>query len=177
MGQGLALSPILSALYISPVFHILEKCLKNLKIPIFILSFVDDSLFIAQSKSFIVSNSHLFCSYNVILSILDKFGLILEHRKMKFFHFSRAQGTFNPPSLDLLTLGGPVLKPKDTWKYLDFIFNRKLLFYQHIDFYMNKVISTVKCMKILGNSTWGFIPQQKQLLYRSCILPITLYGF
>ena len=42
VGQGLALSPILSALYISPVLYIFEKYLKTLKIPIFFLSFVDN---------------------------------------------------------------------------------------------------------------------------------------
>jgi len=90
VGQGSALSPILSALYISPVFHILEKCLKNLKIPVSILSFIDDGLFIAQSKSLTVSNSLLFYSYNIVSSILDKFGLILEHEKTEVFHFSKA---------------------------------------------------------------------------------------
>jgi len=44
--QGSALSPILSAFYLSPFLYILENCLKNLKIPISILSFVDDNLFI-----------------------------------------------------------------------------------------------------------------------------------
>ena len=32
-------------------------------------------------------------------------------------------------------------------------------------------------MKILGNSICSLVFQQKRLLYRSCILPITLYGF
>ena len=32
-------------------------------------------------------------------------------------------------------------------------------------------------MKILGNSVCGLIPYQKHLLYKSCIIPITLYGF
>jgi len=32
-------------------------------------------------------------------------------------------------------------------------------------------------MKILGNSTRGLNPLQKCLLYRSCALPIALYGF
>ena len=49
-------------------------------------------------------------------------------------------------------ISGPILKPKDTWRYLGFIFDRKLLFHQHINFYANKAVSTVKCMKILGNS-------------------------
>ena len=51
VGQDSALFPILSALYLSPIIHILEKQLKILKIPIFILSFVDNRLLIVQSKS------------------------------------------------------------------------------------------------------------------------------
>ena len=63
------------------------------------------------------------------------------------------------------------------WKYLGFIFNRKLLFHQHINFYSNKVMSTVKYMKILSNSNRSINPTQKCLLYRTCVLPIVLYGF
>ena len=47
VGQGSALSPILSALYLSPFLYIIENHLKNLKIPISIISFVDDGLFIS----------------------------------------------------------------------------------------------------------------------------------
>jgi len=47
VGQGLALSPILSALYIVPILHILENHLKILNIPVSILSFVDDGLLVA----------------------------------------------------------------------------------------------------------------------------------
>jgi len=45
--QESSLSPILSALYLSPIFLSLENCLKILKIPISIVSFVDNSLFIS----------------------------------------------------------------------------------------------------------------------------------
>ena len=177
VGQGLALSSFLSAIYIAPFLHILENHLKILKISISILSFVDDRLLVAQSKSFSISNSLLFCSYNIISSLLSRFGLIVKHSKTKVFHFTTLYGSFNPPPLNLSFLGGPILYSKDTWKYLGFIFNRKLLFHQHIDFYSNKAISTVKCTKILGNLVRSLIPYQKHLLYRSCILPITLYGF
>jgi len=51
VGQGSALLPILSTLYLSPVFYSLEKHLKILKIPISMISFVDDGLFVSQSKS------------------------------------------------------------------------------------------------------------------------------
>jgi len=170
------LSSILSALYLSLFLYILENHLKNLKIPVSIISFVDDGLFISQSKSFDISNCCPFCSYNVLTKLLEKFGLIVEHSKTKVFHFNRSQGVFNPSYLNLSPLEGSILRPNNTWKYLGFIFNRKLSFYQHVDFYSNKAMSMVKCMKILGHSNCGINPLQKHL-YRTCILPITLYGF
>ena len=87
VGQVSALSSISSALYLSPFLYILEKRLKNLKIPISIISFVDNGLFISQNKSFNISNSHLFCSYNIMTNLLDKFGLVVEHSKLKYFTF------------------------------------------------------------------------------------------
>jgi len=152
VGQEFTLSPILSALYLSPLLYILEKCLNILNIPISLISFVDDGLFIFQNKSIDVSNSQLFCSYNVLSGLLDKFGLNIEHSKTEMFHFNRSHGTFYPPPLDLSPLGGPILHPKNSWKYLGFIFNRKLTFHQYINFYLNKAIFMVKYMKLLGNS-------------------------
>ena len=177
VSQGSALSPILLALYLSLFLYILEKCLKNLKISISFISFVNDGLIISQNKSIVTSNSQLFCSYNVLSELLDSFGLIVEHSKTDIFHFNRSHGIFNPLSLDLSVIRGPVLRPKDSWKYLGFIFDQKLNFHQHINFYSNKAIFTVKCMKLLGNSSRGINPIQKCLLYRYCILPIALYGF
>ena len=175
--QGSALSPILLALYLALFLHILEKHLKILKIPISILSFVDDRLIIAQNNSIPISNSQLFYSYNVLSNLLTDFGLVIEHGKTEIFYFTRSHGEFNPPSLDLSPLGGPVLHPKDFWKYLGFLFNQKLSFRQHLDFYSNKALSTVKCMKLLGNSSHRISSLQKHRLYRCCILPIALYGF
>ena len=167
----------MSALYLSLFLYIIENHLKNLKILISIISFVDGGLFISQSKSLQIFNSCLFCSYNIMINLLVKFGLIVEHLKTKVFHLNRSQGSFNPPLLDLFSIGGTILCPKDMWKYLGFIFDRKLSFHYYIDFYSNKVMSMVKGMKILGNSNQDINPHQKHLLYRSYILPITLYCF
>ena len=112
--QGSALSPILSALYFSLIFYILENCLKNLKISISILFFVDDGLFISQHKLISMLNVNLFCSYNIISTLLSKFSLVIEHGKTEVFHFSRSWGNFNPPPLDLTLLGSSVLLPKET---------------------------------------------------------------
>ena len=108
MGQGSALSLIISALYIAPIIYILEKCLKILKIPVSILSFVDNSLFVAQSKLFTILNSNFLCSYSITSSILEIFRLIMKHGKTEVFHFSRSHGLFDLSQLNLSISGGPV---------------------------------------------------------------------
>ena len=122
------LSSILTTLYLSSIFHIFEKISKNLNIPVLFLLFVDNRLLISQKKSFEKSNTFLFCSYSIILSLLEHFGLVLEYEKSKVFHFSRLHGLFNSSPLDLSYLGGPVLCSKDNWRYLRFIFDRKISF-------------------------------------------------
>ena len=138
---------------------------------------MDNGLFIAQSKFILLSNSFLFYSYNIVSNFLLKFSLIAKYSKTEVFHFIRSQGSFNLPPLNLSSIGRSILYPKDFWKYLEFIFNRKLSFHKHIDFFSNMMISIVKYIKILGNSIRDLNPHQKQLLYRSYILPIALYRF
>ena len=123
VGQESALSPILSALYLSLLLYILENHLKTLNIPVSLILFIDDGLIIAQNKSIDISNSHLFCSYNVLFSLLAKFELIIKHSKTEIFHFNRSHRMFNPPPLDLSPIKGPILYPKSSWKHLGFIFN------------------------------------------------------
>ena len=110
--QGSAFSSILSTLYLLLIFHILEKYLKNLKIPISILLFIDDGLLSAQNKSIRILNTNLYCSYNIISSLISKFKLVIKHGKTEVFYFSRLRGAFNTPPLDLTPLGGSILHSK-----------------------------------------------------------------
>ena len=101
VGQGSALSPILSAIYLAPIIKTFKKRIKNLKenIPTNILSFVNDGLLISQEKSYLLSSSFLLCSYNIMSKILLNASLIIEHSKTKLFYFMRAWH----PSTPLLT--------------------------------------------------------------------------
>ena len=109
VGQESALSSILFVFYFLLLLYILEKYLKILNIPISFISFVDNSLFISQNKFIDISNSQLFCSYNVLYSLLKKFRLSIKHLKTEMFYFNRSYGTFNLFPLDLSPLGGPIL--------------------------------------------------------------------
>jgi len=131
---------------------------------------------ISQEKSYSLSNSFLLCSYNIIPKILIDAGLVIEYDKTELFHFTRARHPPNP-SINLASVGGSVISPKPIWQYLGFYFDRKLNFQYHTHFYATKCLSTLSAMKMLGNSSKGLFPIQKQLLYRTCVLPIALYGF
>ena len=176
--QGSTLSPILSALYITSLFYIFKKRTKNLSIsiPVSLLYFVDSGLFISQEKSYEKSNTILYYSYTIISFFFSQFGLIIKHNKSQVFYFSRSTKKINPSPLDLRSVGSSILKSKDIWCYLGFFFNKKLSFQYHIYYYANKSLSTIKEMKMLGNSTRYLFLVHKQLLYRTCILSIVLYG-
>jgi len=112
VGQGSALSSILSAIYFTPIIKTFKKRIKNLKenIPTDILSFVDNSLLISQKKSYSLSSSFLLCSYNIMSKILLDVSLVIEHSKTELFYFMRAQYSPNP-SIDLSS----VIFPKPIW--------------------------------------------------------------
>ena len=56
-------------------------------------------------------------------------------------------------------------------------FDKKLYFQQHIYYYANKALFTIKDIKMVGNSTRELSPMYKHPLYRICVFSTTLYGF
>jgi len=83
VGQGAALSSVLSALYITFIFYIFENNSFLIPIPVSILSFVNNGLLMSQEKTS-KSNANLFYSYNIIAILLNNFGLKIKHNKLEF---------------------------------------------------------------------------------------------
>jgi len=102
------------ALDIAFSFYIFEKRTKNLSIPIivYILFFVDNSLFVSQKKSYEKSNVILFYSYSIILFFFSQFGLMIEHNKSEIFYFSKLTKNTNLPLLDFRFAEDAILRPK-----------------------------------------------------------------
>jgi len=125
-------------------------------VPLYILFFVDNSLLISQEKSYDLSFSFLFCSYNIMSKILLDFGLVIEHSKFEVFYFMRSH---YPPNsfINLTSVSGPILTPKPIWQYLGFFFNRKLTFHYHVYFYTTKCLSTLNAIVI--NFIWPYLHQ------------------
>ena len=174
MGQGSALSPILSALYLAPILW-----QASLEAPeAALISYIDDGTIIVQSKMWDTNLIKLQSTYSVMFELTQALGLVLEHDKSEVFHFSRKSGDANPP-VDLgyaLFTGDSPLCPNTYWRYLGFFFDRSLSFQEHSRWYSTKALTTVKAMVSLGNSVCRLSPKNKRLLYHVCILPVATYG-
>ena len=64
MGQGSALSPILSALYVVPPLHLFEHRAQALNLDTFTLSYVDNGLLVSQGRMYNKTLPELTSSYS-----------------------------------------------------------------------------------------------------------------
>ena len=122
MGQGSALSSILSALYIVPLLYLFECRAQALNLDTSTLSYVDDGLLVSQGRTYNKTLLELTSSYSIVSDLMVSFGLVIEHNKSEIFHFSRVYNDSNP-ELDLLAISTLILKPKTYWQYLGFYFD------------------------------------------------------
>jgi len=79
VGQGFAHFSIIFAIYMALIIKTFKKRIINLKekIPTDLLSFVNNSLFISQEKSYNLFFFFLLCSYNIMFKILLDSDLVM----------------------------------------------------------------------------------------------------
>ncbi len=94
VGQGRALSPVLSALYISLLMKLFNKQVEHLGV--MLLSYVDDSTIITQAPNWDSNCVALWKVYGIIFHLFERFTLELKHNKSKLFHFSQKYNNNNP---------------------------------------------------------------------------------
>ena len=98
VGQGSALSPVLSALYLAPVAKLFAA--SRISQSVDFMSYVDDGTIIARWVRLEDNLPLLKEAYAFVHSAFTALGLVLEHDKSEVFHFSRKQ-TFTPLPIDL----------------------------------------------------------------------------
>ena len=114
VGQGSALSPVLSALYVAPIMKLYEQEARQAGLDSTLISYVDDGTVIVQSKSLNDNVQVLSKSYAILFRLFTALGLVLEYDKSEVFHFDRSHSQDNPP-VDLgftPYTGDTPLKPK-----------------------------------------------------------------
>ncbi|KAF8647831.1 hypothetical protein AX16_006521 [Volvariella volvacea WC 439] len=186
LGQGSAISPTLSALYIAPGLKTLTDEVGDDKDALQI--FVDDGVWASTGDTLSDNCARLKNRYTRTRDILGKLGLIVEHAKTELKHFytdkvKGAPSLLTPDTTSTIDLeeapytGDTPLKEKQTWRYLGFFLDSSLSFKFHISFYANKAFSTFISYSLLGNSVRGLTPKHKRMLYHGCIMPLMTYGF
>ncbi|KAJ3520538.1 hypothetical protein NMY22_g12711 [Coprinellus aureogranulatus] len=88
VGQGSALSPVLSALVVAPIMKLYR--IKEVGLGTTLITFVDDGTIAAQTDSIEMNCRMLYHAYAFIHALFTAAGLVLEHDKSEAFHFTRA---------------------------------------------------------------------------------------
>jgi hypothetical protein len=159
VGQGSALSPILSALCLAPLLKEFERRVRMAVL----ISYADNGTIIVQSDTWDKNLVKLKSAYKIMFELTQSMGLVLDHHKSEGFHFSWKNGDSNPDiNLGYAPYTGTTpLHPGTTWWYLGFFFDRALTFQEHVKHYTNKALTTVRAMLALGNSVRGLRPKYK----------------
>ena len=147
VGQGSALSPILSSLYLAPLLFRFD----SLPGRAVLLSYVDDVTILVQSKTWNDNLRKLTNAYQHVFDFAESMGLVLEHSKSEVSHFSRSSREVNP-LIDLgytPFTGDTPLVSKDIWRYLGFFFDCALTMSEHMQWYSNKDLFLI-CYHHLG---------------------------
>ena len=183
--QGDPLSPLLSALYIAPtLFKLFAQTFNEATACIF---YVDDGVILHSSPSMQLNMHYLRTKYQELATDFLAIGLRLEPGKTELMHFA-AHLITKPgkplysgpyPDMDLGVqpfTGDKRLKPSLLWRYLGFFFDPKLTFSSHVIFYVNKAYSTIRALRMLGNSVKGLDCQSRALVFKAAVMPVLSYG-
>ncbi|GJE94382.1 hypothetical protein PsYK624_105510 [Phanerochaete sordida] len=187
LGQGSALSPILSGLYIAPVLHKLTPLWSKHYANLHLQFFVDDGLISVASPPMAGThtplehnNAILAHAFHDLTADLGRLGLQAEPDKLELMHFPKRTRPKHPtlgPDLVVRTDGQLLrVSPKATMRYLGFFLDPTLSFRAHVKHYATKATSTVAALRMLGNSARGLTPINKRTIYISNVLPLMLYG-
>jgi hypothetical protein len=179
--QGDPLSPLLSALYIAPVLFTLFPA--SLDEALACIFYVDDGVLLHSSTSMRFNMVLLQQKFRLLTDAFLKIGLVLEPAKTELMHFAPylldrlGKPIYNGayPAMDLGVApftGDTLLRPSLVWRYLGFFFDPKLSFSAHVDFYVNKALSTLKALRMLGNSVKGLDSRNRALVYKVAAFPI-----
>ncbi len=174
-GQGSALSPVLTNIYIAPAIHILFPT--SITASESTLQFyVDDGLWTVTTKTIADNCRILHTRYHQTVNTLGRIGLVIEDEKNELMHFISTRLSRSQFPLPLELSPSVVIQPSQSWRYLGFRLDPRLTFRAHIAYFAERAVSTVNAMLMLGNSNRGLSPLQRRTLYIACVQPLLTYG-
>jgi len=177
--QGSPLSPILSAIYTSPLLKFINHNWSHRRLNMY----VDDGAIFSNAKNHELSTCNATCGLQEITAWLGRNGLKCNTDKTEFI-------TFAPPCPKHL-IGAPVtsihpctsasssytVKRSPLIRYLGIFIHECFDWTHHVTIMANHAHSTICALSILGNSVRGLNYANWHQVFHSLILPILTYGF
>ena len=176
--QGSPLSPILSALFTSPLLKLINTTWKRRGLNMY----VDDGAIFSCGVSHISSATLAREGFTEITRWLARNGLKADPDKSEFISFApnlseeRIGGTVTDIRLSD-TFGDYGVHRSDIVRYLGIYIHHKFQWKHHVTIMANHARSTIRALSILGNSVRGLDFANWRRVFHSLILPILTYGF
>jgi hypothetical protein len=175
--QGSPLSPILSALYTSPILReALSWSSEDLAL------YVDDGCIYTSAPTFSAVAQQLAAAASLLLSWLRRLGLTVDADKteLMFFHRTRISTKRNGAQVASITLSdgnSSFTVKRAAWiRYLGVFFTPTLDWSLHVRTLANRARSTVRALGVLGNSIRGFSLLSWRRIFVGIVLPIFTYA-
>ena len=175
--QGSPVSPVLLALYTSPLLKIpiaADSCTLRM--------YVDDGVIFAEGPDWVTVYDKLTVPYHVCKDWLRWNNLAIEPEKSELICFQTpgAHKASKPP--DRLYLPDSTqhtyyrVSPKATVQYLGFFLNQKLDWIPHVDIMCNQARASLRALQILGNTHHSLSMANWRLVFKNVCLLVLSYG-
>ena len=168
--QGSVLGPVLYNIFTSDLPDLPPGCTKSL--------FCDDTSISVKGKSLRVICSRLQKSLDIFSSYLQKWKISPNASKTQMIIFPhKPRASFLKPNNNhVVKMNGVILSWSDKVKYLGLIYDKKLIFKEHIESIQAKCIKYTRCLYPLINRNSKLCLKNKLLIYKQIFRPAMLYA-
>ena len=176
--QGSPLSPILSALFTSPLLKLINSTWSRRGLNMF----VDDGAIFGCGPSHKISSDLVRTGFDFILEWLSRSGLRADPDKTEFITFypKRPEYLVGPPITAIAVddpFGRYPVKRSEMVRYLGIFIHHKFQWSHHVKIMANRARSTIRALSILGNSVRGLDYANWRRVFHALIVPVLSYGF
>ena len=175
--QGSPVSPVLSAIYTSPLLSIpivADGCTLGM--------YIDDRVIFAEGPDWATVTRILTTQYLVCEEWLTRNNLAIEPEKSKLVLFRSPWACKKNPTPDRLFIPAQgsraeyQINPKPVVRYLGFFLSQKLDWTLHITTMCNRARASLKALQILGNTHRSLSMTNWWLVFNAVCLPVLSYG-